>query len=574
MTSSALPSTTLHPAPGAAAVSLTRVRALACITFGVALTVAMSGYQFGRSNHTVYLIDALRHASPHLLANDWFATQTLQYHAAFGLLTRGLIELGAIEPAFLAGHVLLAVLLHTAWWRIVHAFGGGAAAFVLSELLFHVSAGGTGLGMYQFLQDGAFLPSNIASVACLWGIYFWMADRRGWSAVLFGVGGLFHLNYAIVAPFLWVALAALAWWRDGRKPRGTEWLGTAVMIALCLANVLPAFAAVSQRSGKLPLREFVDIYVNLRHPHHYAPRTWPVALWVSFLWPIPFALLYWRAHRNRPALAQARRACAIVGLLLVVALLGAGVWYLSETLVQLSLWRFSVFVKLLTCVGASMWIVGRVRDERLVAAIATVAGVAVIAACIVRGPYFGIYVHPVEEPAYLAACDWVRANTPPDAVFLVPPHEQEFRLRAQRAIVVNYKCVPQLSGELPAWRDRLGDVLATDIRRLPTPFNRTLEAMRLRYEELPPEHYADVAARYGARYVLVGHRLPDDWEPLRVAAMNAGATPEYFLYDLRRVTSRSFASRRHGRFGRRPRWMGKSSASACWTPTASASSRR
>ena len=125
----------------------------------------MQGYQFGKSNHTVYLIDALRHASPDLLQNDWFATQTLQYHAAFGLITRELMKHDIIEPAFLGGHVLLVILLHVAWWRIVRALGGGAAAFMVSQIFFTISAAGTGLGMYQFLQDGAFLPSNIAAVA-------------------------------------------------------------------------------------------------------------------------------------------------------------------------------------------------------------------------------------------------------------------------------------------------------------------------------------------------------------------------------------------------------------------------
>jgi hypothetical protein len=184
------------------------VRATLAVLFGVALTLAMQGYQFGRSNHTVYLIDGLRHAHPELLANDWFATRTLQYHAAFGWMTRSLMRLGAVEPAFLAGYLALVALLHLAWWRIVASLGGGAGAFVVSEVLYHASAGGTGLGMYQFLQDGAFLPSNIAAVALLWGIAFWLERRRVAAGACFGLAGLFHLNYALVGAMLWVLLIA------------------------------------------------------------------------------------------------------------------------------------------------------------------------------------------------------------------------------------------------------------------------------------------------------------------------------------------------------------------------------
>jgi len=44
-----------------------------------------------------------------------------------------------------------------------------------------------------------------------------------------------------------------------------------------------------------------------------------------------------------------------------------------------------------------------------------------------------------EDRDYLAVCDYVREHTPLDAVFVVPPNEQLFRYRAQRAIVVNFK---------------------------------------------------------------------------------------------------------------------------------------
>lgn len=510
-----------------------RLTAALAIAFGVALTLAMQGYHFGKSNHTVYLIDALRHTQPGTLDNDWFATQTLQYHAAFGLLTRGLMKLDVIRPAFLIGHLALAILLHLAWWRIVRAIGGGVAAFVLSELLFHLSAGGTGLGMYQFLQDGAFLPSNIASVALLWAIFFFIADRRAASAVMCGVAGLFHLNYALVAPTMWLTLVSIAWLYERRRLTVMEVFAAAAMVELCLMNIIPATLAISQRSGRMPLAQFVDIYVRLRHPHHYAPATWPLALWLSFFWPIPFAVAYWWRRRDEPVVNRTRQIEGFLIFLLCIATTGAGLWYMSETLVQLSLWRFSVFVKLLTCVGAAMLFMTWLKRERLTTVVCAIAGCAIIVACLVRGPYLGFFRIPKDDAKYLAACDWIRDHTPREAVFLVPPDEQEFRLRAQRAIVVNYKCVPQLSGELPAWRERLQQILMIDLRELPRPFERTLAEIRRRYETREPAHLEKVARLYDARYVLVGHRLPDAWEARRVREMN-DATDAYFLYDLSR----------------------------------------
>jgi hypothetical protein len=166
------------------------------------------------------------------------------------------------------------------------------------------------------------------------------------------------------------------------------------------------------------------------------------------------------------------------------------------------------------------------------AAFSSVVATAMFVACVIRGPYFGFFRIPADDAKYLAACDWIRTHTPTDAVFLVPPGEQEFRLRAERAIVVNYKCVPQVSTEVDEWRSRLQAVLrSSDLRWYRGSFTHTLAAMSHQYETLPPAHYELTAADYGARYVLVGHRLPADWEHRRI---DLDGNTSWFLYDLAR----------------------------------------
>jgi hypothetical protein len=136
-----------------------------------------------------------------------------------------------------------------------------------------------------------------------------------------------------------------------------------------------------------------------------------------------------------------------------------------------------------------------------------------------------------DAPGYKELAAWAKENTPKDAVFLVPPDEESFRVHARRAIVVNFKGVPQLSAELPAWRDRLRNVLGLDTKGLldlPKPMGRTLMAIRARYDALPPAHHGRVAARYGARFVILCH--PVDAPGFRLA--HSDSTGSYFLYDL------------------------------------------
>jgi hypothetical protein len=152
-----------------------------------------------------------------------------------------------------------------------------------------------------------------------------------------------------------------------------------------------------------------------------------------------------------------------------------------------------------------------------------------------RPPPLGFRVAGLEgdDADYRAVCEWARANTPVDAVFVVPPDEESFRLYGRRAIVVNFKGVPQLSAELPEWRDRLLAVLdlgsTRDLLALPRPMGQTLLAIRNRYEQVPPGHLVGVARRYGARYVVSTRKIEP---PPRGVTLAFDRNGRYFLYDL------------------------------------------
>jgi hypothetical protein len=564
-----------------AEVETDRIADAFAILYGVAVALVVHGYQFGRGNHTVYLLDPLRRAYPDLLANDWFTTQTLQYHTIFGWLSAALMKVGLIEEAFVGGYVALIVLFNVAWFLIVRALGGSRLTFLVSVLLYYLSAAGMAMGFYQFIQDSAFLPSNVSSVAMLWGIYLWMTRRYAWAGAALGIAGVFHLNHAVVGIGLWFVLSV---WGGTPLARRGYWIGAAVVAVLCLGNIALAMSALASRSGRMPLEEFVALYVKLRHPHHYDPRSWPPALWVSFLWPLPFAFVMLRTTSD--ARRATGRVFVTLSALIVVALICAGLTFVSESLVQMSLYRFSIYIKLLSVVAAAYVLcesprLPRAASRALIAMLILVAagGAAIfgrhappemawhraalalfVALSVVPAAYalrpprvavligaIGLALIPIVlwtrlgmamprwlDPEYLEVCAWARDNTPKDAIFLVPPDEEPFRLNARRAIVVNFKSVPQLSGELPEWRRRLERVLDdTNLAALPQnshrPMHATLDAIRQRYDSRSGEHLFAVAREFGARYVVVGHVLEAAYNGKLVFV---DVKEDFYVYDL------------------------------------------
>jgi hypothetical protein len=601
------------------------------LMMGIAVTLVIRGYQYGGGNHSVYLIAPLREVHPELLANDWWTNKTLQYHVAFTKLTAALMKLGIERPAFAALYLALVVLMHVGWLRLVLLLGFDARVYLFSVLLYYLSAGGTGLGSYQFLQDSSFLPGNIANVAMLWGLVCWIAGKTWPAAIWLAIASLFHLNHAIVSLGFWglaIALLSLSrtrqWmWiagsaqtradfgelsragegrgegssflssqglpspqpsstgvfhtsandanhRQWERGQGVALIGGFVLIMLLsLPNLIPAARLALTSEPKLPLSEFVQLYVKLRHPHHYDPISWPLALWVSFLWPIPLAYLAWRRMGDRQTARRAALVVVYLCALMTAALSFAGVLFISEPLIQMSLFRFSIYVKLLSCVGAaavlldSRWIerpaarwmllglpllalVGLivvrfgqsgaasvfVRENLtplLLFILLLAAGVAYVTGRSAARPawriafivlligvmlaawwnWLGLRISTNDrsDVDYLAMCSWVRQNTPNDAIFLVPPNEQLFRFHARRAIVVNFKGVPQLSSELGEWRRRLELVLDVPLTQLTRRFDQTHADIARRYDALPADHLADAARVYGARYIVTSRPI-------------------------------------------------------------------
>jgi len=605
------------------------------ICIGCVLMLCVYGYQFGRSNHGVYLLDGMHKADPSLFATDWYTTQTFQYHALFGWITATLLKLNLIQPVFLAGYLAMVLWMQLGWFKLVQQLGGDRRTYLISVLVYLLSAGGTGLGMYQFLQDGCMLPSNIANVALLWGIVQWIRDRRVSAGICFGLAGLFHLNHAVVVVGLWCVLVVWNEFFDPSHARykigfGTDLEATTVenatlrqhrasrrqrlllasVFALlpCLINIAIAARLKLGMADTMPLKEWLDLYVRFRHPHHYDPRSWPVALWVCFVWAIAPAGVAILTVMRDPALSPLRRAwrelakiLLIFYGLLAVALIFAGFWYISGTLVQMSLYRFSIYPHLLVCTAAAWLVCQRLltpksqRGMILIASLATVllvlivyrtgasvAGISVEgmrailnakvksvtlfcilcftpliaeAALLVRGAalrrslqaatmlalvgvtaagwsrWIGlIQILDDDDRSYIQLCDWVRANTPKDAVFLVSPGESMFRLQAHRAIVVNFKSVPQLNAEMPAWRDRLRDILGVnDLHAIQRGFTKVGPAMDGLYDRRMAPGLIDAASKYGASYIVVRRQLED-------TRLQLIPTPQddYLLYQLRR----------------------------------------
>jgi hypothetical protein len=100
----------------------------------------------------------------------------------------------------------------------------------------------------------------------------------------------------------------------------------------------------------------------------------------------------------------------------------------------------------------------------------------------------------MDYPAWVEVCDWVVANTPPDALFITPRLNSSFRWRTGRPEVANRKDIPQDAASIVEWSRRLKDVYGTEFGGVPYMVDSIAD--------LGDERVLEIAQKYHAHFVL------------------------------------------------------------------------
>ncbi len=395
------------------------------------------------------------------------------------------------------GVVRLARLMFESWGQRAVALVG---FILLQNLVIHQFALSSNM-----MMEREFSPNQVTICLLIWTLYW----------VVAGAWRLAFLLPPLIAPFqavegvLAVGIAALAAWCLRAAPPlrlliGAAASGTAVAGVVLWQMWLGGF---SQAGG-----EAFRAMVAIRLSHHMLPQAWPLSQWVFGLAILTAgsACLLRTAlpHGMGPALV---RFGVIVAALF--ALIAAGIVATDSTwLMKLQpgklpwapyvLWALAI-AGVVPALAVS-WLASIAGIGRPVAAIAMAAVLAAAAGGLLLLRYGGdsaglsaaierqftalragnyrtwdIYAHPDD----LALYRWLRGNTPADAVVLHPLSLEYMRVGAERASVVDRFTSPFSDGLAREWIARLAAVEG--------------------YCEMSPEQIGGVAARYGARWIVV-----------------------------------------------------------------------
>ncbi len=499
------------------------------------LVIVAAVYPFGRYHSNEY--DRLPHArqswDPDWLDQDWYLNRPGNPYQIFEAFLGPLVGVLGFNKGALVGRL---VVYATVALALNVFFGTLRLAYAWGLLVAFVFFRHQSLVAGEWIA-GAVEAKTVAYALALLGAAYLIQRRhaRGWLCT--GAAMSLHMLVGGYAGFCALGTQVLMnrreqrpWWSDLQY---SAWLllsgGFGLLHIVQRLAVGPS--ANSQRAGL--------IYVICRNPHHLLPLAWQKWLWILVL--ILATVLFVRTLRHSKVRAQGWMAAyALASVLLFVF----GLLLFALRLIPLLKYywfRFGdVMVPLIGLCLVALWMQRGLhrwlyrsdtgKDARHLRIRASLAFGAV---AIITVSLYQIQVPRPNNPVPLSDLNagidpmltWICNHTEPDAVVLADPLLWDFYLKAQRAMFVSLKHVPNLDEDILAWFERLK--LCNSGRVPDKPSQQALVDLHHNFYRLTDEEIRSLAREFGLDYYLGAIRNDSDLQIIHCEG-------DYVLYRLAR----------------------------------------
>lgn len=496
------------------------------------------GMNYGISNQNAYLLAPWRLVDPTLWERDWLVTQVGVPHSLFAWVAAPLLWISPEGWALALTNLLVVSVICWVMYRILILYVSKDSAMLAFVFLIGL------LGLWEtqsvsdsYMYTGYLQPSTLGACAFLGATALFLYKRYALSGLVLAIGGLFHVLYLILG----IAVFVMAHLYQGRTQLLRRITQQCTLPLLALIPFLYVLSQVAVEGARYDaLREKL---LNVRVPHHHSPSTFKFQFLPLFGWLL-LGIGVYRTHllnfvskdtwKHTASLQLSLLSMIVVGTFLTTAIYFAKV-------AQAQPWRIAPYLELLCIVPLCAASAQACRDEwadlspltllcfgvgLVLLAVGAGARIALLVALLLlpilyphfharsigvslgvlvfflgmgipfkRGWKKSTLVHglPQEQEQLF---DWVRAQTPKDAVFLTPPTFTPFRLHAKRAIVVDWKTHPVTGKLLQEWFTRLEAVSG-----LPDIVSATelIEG----YNRMTVNRLRDIHAQYASQFAVL-----------------------------------------------------------------------
>jgi len=421
-----------------------------------------------------------RALNPAYLMNDWYvnANSGISVRFFYTMFVSGFVQFISLQDTMFLLFVVSIFATGFLVYYIAMELFDNPVIGVLSSILMlfapDISLGGNvGVMFYT-------IPQTICFPIVLLGFLLFLKNKRIEAFIVLGAATYLEPLWGIQGALILLIIVGL---RDL-----IEIVPLTIVYSVVSAPVLVISAYVSHLNSP----EIIST-ILIRHPHHYLPFRFPIRAWIIFVsFCILFLIALWFARDRKTIVPQ---IFAIVIFFCTLGTIFVEIFPVS-TVIKLQLFKATLFVVVFGIIYVSNMIVKLLALPKI-----SVPKRIVIIVLIAAFGLGSIAVLSTNREPVLSGntvmYQWIGANTQEDAIFLIPPNMQDFRVKANRGVVFDLKPFPFRDEAILEYRERADDVTNNRFY-LPLTVTQTDDG----YRSLTELQIVKIANKYNATYAI------------------------------------------------------------------------
>jgi hypothetical protein len=432
------------------------------------LLILRLGYSFGSNDQSEMLPYSLYLHNQNLYPHDFYIQNTANHlpneRFIFSLFLSifGRFLPWAVFLIHLIASLYLIKGMHRIARRYIIAEGLQYLGIIIMLLAFWGINPGDNELYYQEL-----VPSYLSQILGTWAIVYYLEYRFQFSLLLLIPAALLHPLIGLQVFLFLSAAQFLGHWKIHRKltvQKTKDYLKKHLpYLALFLftGGIWILLITLQYSDSNISAQVYANI-IRFRAPHHYFPQYFATKTYLLFLPLAAFGGWYYWQRKDKKVIYLL--SMILMGMLAYSALLFLG----RFELLGLQWFATAVWVKtfaLLAIVSFSESMV-QSKKYRLQLITRKFSGILLIAVAgfILYKSIGKTYNLPFYQTASdeIDICQLAKANSPTNALFLIPPTLSEFRYYSQRSSYIDYKAIVHQKSALVNWYSRIKQIYNID----------------------------------------------------------------------------------------------------------------
>ncbi len=482
--------------------------AAACI-LGVAAFIIIfnGGISMGYSNHTGLIPVVRRLLDPNYLPNDFNIQLRLYHHRVFAYLIAAFTKLTGEDNALIALNIIGFTLLSASLYSLCRSLNLSRLAFVAVGVLLATNVAwiGRGLETNTFVGNREINPPTFSHAFALFAVATLLRKQFKLTALLIGMTVLFHLQIGI-ALFLILSPFYVA---QFKRFTAKDWFTCLGLFLIPTSLTLFDVGEMFQRGlVNLP---FTRADIDFRQAHHFELASTEAAIWVA-LHLILITGVYFYIRNKKSEEREKLFALGVISwLVAVISLIHFLDYYMLNigSIMKVQLVRMSLFIPVFGAIflvlGLNILVQGKSHRATILTNLGLI-GLALLLYAIPatrQGVAYSVGIRRLGEQKtdWVAVCDWVKENTPREALFVSPPGNEGFTYLSNRSNIGEFKINPDGPQYLLEWYERLRDIAGGELPNGKGFANNRL--LNQAYAALSEEQLSELNKKYGATYALL-----------------------------------------------------------------------